>query len=211
MKLFGTVVCGKGEVVATTISGREFGVHSAQGMKRLMDVSMIMDEQPEGIRAAMGIVILVCLHDSLVHIRILIARLVQEPVNNTWNGNCDVLHVLLEFGIVFIVSTLVKVRNINEVPVRLPASTTELNDVSESSAFHKSMIAFIVGQRLVRHYFEHFLSSLQSRWILLLEDIISHAGHYTAQDMRYQKSYEKILYSVFFGSAQCLGGWYLPR
>ena len=125
-----------------------------------MDISMVVDEQAEGIGTAVGIVLLVILHNSLVGIRILIGRLVHEPVNNTWDGNSNVFHIFLELGVIFIVSSLVEVRNIDEVPVRLPASATVLYNISESSAFHKSMIAFSFGQSLVCHYFEHLLSSL---------------------------------------------------
>ena len=132
-----------------------------------MDVSMVVDEQTEGVGTAVGVVILVILHDRLVDKGVLISRLVHEPVDDTWDDNGDVLHVLLEIWIILIISTLVKVRNVNKVPVRLPASTTVLYNVSKSSAFHKSMIAFSLSQILVGHNCENILSSLKSSRVLL--------------------------------------------
>jgi hypothetical protein len=45
MKLFGTIMAWEFEIIATTITSREFRVYSAERMKWLMNVSKIMDQK----------------------------------------------------------------------------------------------------------------------------------------------------------------------
>ena len=53
---------------------------------------------------------------------------------------CDVVHILLKLRIVLQIATLVKVGDVDEVPVGLPAASLVLNLVSECSTLHERVM-----------------------------------------------------------------------
>ena len=179
MELFDTIVARQREVVATTVTRGEVGVDSGQRVKRLMDISKIVDQKAKRIRTTTSIIVIVIVHDGLVDWRILVAGLVHQPVNDSWDCSCDVHHIFLEIRVVFSVSALIKVRDINEVPVRLPATALILDHVSKRCSLHKGMIALGACNSLVCHVCENLLSLLQGHWVFLFKDVIAHTCNYT--------------------------------
>ena len=102
-----------------------------------MDVTKIMDEKSESVGASSGLVIVVIFHHSGVGVALLVLTLVWEPVNYIRDVLGNVVHVLLEIGVILKVAALVKVGNVNEVPVWLPAATLVLDLIGECSALHE--------------------------------------------------------------------------
>lgn len=117
MQLLDGIVGGEGEIVATAVASREFRINAAEAVEGLVDIAEIVDQKAKGVGAAASVIIVVVLQYSLVDGRLLVARLVHQPVNNAWDSTGNVHHVLLEVRVVVHVATLVKVRDIDEVPV----------------------------------------------------------------------------------------------
>ncbi len=137
VQLAGRVVILEREIVTTAVTSREIGIDSADRVHGLVDVAQIVDEQAKGIGASAGLILVVVVHHSLEGVTVLIVGLVREPVNDVGNVLSDVVSIKFELGIVLEVSTLVEVRDVNEVPVRLPAATLVLNHIGKGSAFNE--------------------------------------------------------------------------
>lgn len=75
-------------------------------------------------------------------------RLVREPIDNIWNVLSNVVIVKLELRIILEVASLVEVRDINEVPVGLPAATLVLYHISERSTLNEGIFVFAAGDSL---------------------------------------------------------------
>ena len=125
------VVVLQGEVVATAVASGEVGVHTAQSVHRLVDVSQIVDQEAESVRLSSGFIVVVVLHYSSVSVTLLIVSFVRQPVDDVRYVLCDVVHVFLELRVVLEVAALVEVGDVHEVPVGLPAATLVLHLVSE--------------------------------------------------------------------------------
>ena len=72
-------------------------------------------------------------HNGCVDEAVFIASASLEPVNDCGDCNADVLGVELEFGEVSVVTTLIEIGDIDEMPVGLPTTTSVLDHVSERS------------------------------------------------------------------------------
>lgn len=125
------VVVLQGEVIATAVTSGEVGVHTAQSVHRLVDVSQIVDQEAESVRLSSGFIVVVVLHYSSVSVTLLVVAFVRQPVDDVGDVLCDVVHVLLELRVVLEVAALVEVGNVHEVPVGLPTATLVLHLVSE--------------------------------------------------------------------------------
>jgi hypothetical protein len=71
------VVVLQGEVVAATVACREFWVHAAQCVHRLVDISQIVDQEAESVGLSSGFIVVVVLHYSSVSVTLLIVALVR--------------------------------------------------------------------------------------------------------------------------------------
>ena len=125
------VVVLQGEVIATAVTSGEVGVHTAQSVHRLVDVSQIVDQEAESVRLSSSFIVVVVLHYSSVGVTLLVVAFIRQPVDDVGDVLCDVVHVLLELRVVLEVAALVEVGNVHEVPVRLPSATLVLHLVSE--------------------------------------------------------------------------------
>jgi len=56
-------------------------------------------------------------HHSLVSVTVLVVGLVRQPINYAWDVLRDIVLVKLELRIILEVAALVKVGDVNEVPV----------------------------------------------------------------------------------------------
>ena len=152
MKLFRAVVGREREVVAAAISCRVVVIDSAEAVQWLMDVTKVVDQETQSVGFPSLLIVLHIVHDSLVHKAVLVAGVAHQPVNDSWNGDADVLFVELEIGIVIRVATLVKVWNIDEVPVGLPSTAFILNHVCEGSGLNEPVILLATGDVLPSHH-----------------------------------------------------------
>ena len=151
VELSNGVVIFKREVVAAAVASWEIGVHTTQGVHGLVHISKRVDQKTESIGLSSGLVVIVVLHDSSVCVTGLVAAFVGKPVNDVGDVLCDVVHVLLEVGVVLQVAALVEVRDVHEVPVGLPAATLVLDLVGERGALHEWVLVFTVGNGLASH------------------------------------------------------------
>ena len=117
VELSDRVVVLKGEAVAAAVASREVGVHTAQSVHRLVDVSQIVDQEAESVRLSSGFIVVVVLHYSSVSVTLLVVALVRQPVDDVGDVLGDVVHILLELGVVLQVAALVEVGDVDEVPV----------------------------------------------------------------------------------------------
>lgn len=64
---------------------------------------------------------------------------------------CDVVHILLKLRIVLQIATLVKVGDVDEVPVGLPAAALVLDLIGEGRALHERVASLAVCDGLTGH------------------------------------------------------------
>lgn len=145
------VVVLQGEVVATAVASGELWVHTAQSVHGLVDVSQIVDQKAESVGLSSGFIVVVVLHYSSVSVTLLVVSLIRQPVDNVGDVLGDVVHILLELGVVLEVATLVEVGDVNEVPVGLPAATLVLDLVSEGGTLNEGVLVLTVGDSLACH------------------------------------------------------------
>jgi hypothetical protein len=125
-----------------------------------VNVTVIMYEKTESVGTTSGVIIVVVLHNRLVDSGVLITRFVHQPVNDPWDGHCNVPNVLLEVRVVIRVPTLIEVRNVYEMPVGLPSTPFILDHVSKRCALHKWMIFFRTCDGLIGHCSQDFFCLL---------------------------------------------------
>ena len=142
------VVVLQGEVVATAVASGELWVHTAQSVHGLVDVSQIVDQKAESIGLSSGFIVVVVLHYSSVSVTLLVVALVRQPVDDVGDVLGDVVHILLELGVVLEVATLVEVGDVNEVPVGLPTATLVLDFVSKGSTLNEGVLVLTAGDGL---------------------------------------------------------------
>ena len=142
------VVVLQGEVVATAVASGELWVHTAKSVHGLVDVSQIVDQEAESVGLSSGFIVVVVLHYSSVSVTLLVVALVGQPVDDVGDVLGDVVHILLELGVVLQVAALVKVGDVDEVPVGLPAASLVLNLVSECSTLHEGVHVFAASNSL---------------------------------------------------------------
>ena len=77
VQLSDRVVVLQGETVAAAVASREVGVHTAQSVHRLVDVSQIVDQEAESVGLSSGFIVVVVLHYSRESVTLLIVALVR--------------------------------------------------------------------------------------------------------------------------------------
>ena len=177
VELSNWVVVFQGEGVTTAVASREIWVYTAQRVHRLMNISQIVDQKAESIGLSSGFIVVVVLHYSSVSVTLLIVALVWQPIDNVGDVLCDVVHILLKLRIVLQIATLVKVGDVDEVPVGLPAASLVLNLVSECSTLHERVHVFAASNSLACQCWKDFFSSGKSLRVLLFQNIVSQSGN----------------------------------
>lgn len=181
MQLINAVVVGKGEFITTSVPSWELTINPTQSVKWLVSISEIVDQESKGVWLSSLLIILSVVHNSLVDERVLVTRGALEPVNYAWNSCTDVLLIELKIRVVIDVITLIKVRDINKMPVWLPATALVLDHVSEGSRLNERMIALAICDSFVCHDSQDIFSLLKSVWSFLLKDIICHSCNYNTR------------------------------
>ena len=125
-------------------------------------------------------VIVVVLHDGLVHKGVLVTISTSEPIINGRNDDSDVVRFHKELGIVGGITTLIKVRVVNKVPAILPAVTFTLYLVGEGGAFNEGVFTFEGGNGRVLFFqdLKSLFSTLKCIWTVLRESFISNSCDY---------------------------------
>ena len=141
----------QGEIVAASVTSRELGVNSAQSVQGLVDIAKIVDEQSQCIGLRSCLIVIVIIHNGGVGVTLLVVSLAREPVDNIRDVLRDIVHVLLKGGVILKVAALVKVRNVDEVPVGLPAAALVLDLIGEGCALHERVASLAVCDGLTGH------------------------------------------------------------
>ena len=149
MKIGSWVVVWKFEIVSTSVTSWVLLVNSGQAVKRLMNVSKIMNEQSHGIWFGFWFVVFHGLHHLNINEVILIAWSFCEPVNKSSYGRSNIFLIRLEIRVLVDCATLIKVWSISKVPNALPAASFHLDVVSKAWTLSEWVVFFFHGNNWI--------------------------------------------------------------
>jgi hypothetical protein len=95
-----------------------------------MDITNIVDQKTEGIGLAV-LFVLHLRHHCLINKMVFVAWLLVDPSGDTLNSVSNVLVAEFDFGVIIKRASFVKERSIDKMPVRLPATTMVLDQISK--------------------------------------------------------------------------------
>lgn len=146
VQVLGTSLLLESEEVPAHISLLEFGVVSGGGVKRLMEVTDIVDQQSESNgfhieRVLLWEKLVGC--DLLVSVRVLVISLLFQDADELWDDKGGVMWVELDFHLV---SRVVVIEDglVSEVPLVLVTATFGFDVVSESGRLNHSVISLFL-------------------------------------------------------------------
>ena len=146
-------MAGKSEIVAAGIPSGIVIVNSDQVMQRLMEVTDVVNEQPQCIWFGF-FVIWVVLFESLVGLEVFIAIIFPEPRYDLgywlWKRHWLSSNLILRYGI-----ALVQVWRLLKVPESLELSVFVLHLVRKYGAFHEWVIKFLTCQIFLVSFLQH--------------------------------------------------------
>ena len=87
----------------------------------------------------------IVIHNVFVGVCVLITIIILNEVNDFWDYSSDVMLFKFEFWVVISVPSLIKVRDINKVPVSLPVAASAFDFVSKGCAFNEWVVLFTRG------------------------------------------------------------------
>jgi hypothetical protein len=163
------------EVVAALVTLGVLAVDSRRCVEWLVKVSNIVDEETESIGLCLVLIGDVLL-DSVVHKGVLVAWFAWEPVDDDWNSSSHVLLWKLEVRIVLnLVTCLVKVWGVDEMPFVLPGTSGALDEVGKGGAFNEwvAFLWFGIIWLSGSIYVELVVGSLEGVGSFLLEVVVS--------------------------------------
>lgn len=127
--------------VAATIPFRVILVNSAYCMKRLMDVTNIMNKEPQSIWESLFVREMRKLfhHFDIYKILLIVFRLIQL-VNQCRYDFLNRLFVKLEPRVILNVTPSIQVRIVHKMPSRLKSPPFSFDLISKRGAFHKRVL-----------------------------------------------------------------------
>lgn len=176
MKVLGIVVVGKNKHISTLVTRWVVAVDSAETVHWLVNISHIVDEEPQSLRKSSSLVINLA-HHFLVDVVVLIASFLVEPLDDTFDGTNDIFVLDNELWIVVDLSTLIKVWGIEEMPVVLIGTTLVFNVVSKASRLNEGIVVFVSLGVVVRVLGKDLFGSLEHSLVLLKKNVISDSGN----------------------------------
>lgn len=136
VEVAGSVFFGQFEVIASSVTFWEFVVDTRSSVKRLVYVTSVVDDQSQGSRQSLILLLVAVVHNLLVDVGILVISFLFEPVSQNSKGFRHVVSISSEIKIRQAAS-LIQIRSVNEVPRRLVASTHGFDLVSKDRALDK--------------------------------------------------------------------------
>ena len=146
MEVASTLNVGDPLTVATAVTLGEGVVDSRDGVKRLMEVSNVVDDQTEG-KGLLVVDIIERVSDLVDVGAVGVDLLSLEESNQVVHGldDVDISHHVI--GVVSDGFALVEERLINEMPIRLERVALSLDVVGEIGTLSEGVALFVTGQR----------------------------------------------------------------
>jgi len=149
-------------------------------MEWLMNITDIVDKKTHGCRNSIfdSETLVKMFHDLTIHVALIVAFLLIEPVADAVDGLSDVVCILGEVE-VFKGTTLVKVWLVNKMPTCLPSSSMPFDVISERSAFHHWVVTFILDNVSIILFkdSESIVHFPECVWICLIKDVVSDSSN----------------------------------
>jgi hypothetical protein len=156
--------------VATAVASWVLIVDLGGSMERLVNVSNVVDDQAESERLLVFLIA-----EGISDLLVVGGRLVVTSVHQEVGQSRESLHNVsgldFEVRVVRDRATIIQVRSVDEVPLRLPAVALAFDVVGKGGALREWVAVFHNKVWVVRlEWLESINSSLKSRWVLLLQD-----------------------------------------
>jgi len=147
MELISTIVVRQLERIGTFVTIRVFVIDASDVVKRLSNITGIVDQKTESEGFGDIFVTRVQLHQVGVHVFLLITliRRISDPVGNNPQGVSDVFGSVGECKVVER-TTLIKPDVVLEVVISLPSVTVIFDVIGKSGTFDKRMVNFTVDK-----------------------------------------------------------------